>query len=122
MYELANRIKELRKQRGMSQATLGERIGRSKSAIVSYETDRQAPPLEVLESIADVFNVSLDYLVGHKQKGFLDGLQVKQSKFLCDVRDAFLNPSSKKGELSAEQAEMVKDLMTLLQNSDVIEN
>lgn len=78
MYELANRIKELRKQRGMSQATLGERIGRSKSAIVSYETDRQAPPLEVLESIADVFNVSLDYLVGHKQKGFLDGLQVKQ--------------------------------------------
>ena len=64
MYDLGYRLKNIRLQHGFSQESLGKRINKSKSAICSYETNAQIPPLDVLTSIATVFNVSLDYLVG----------------------------------------------------------
>ncbi len=121
MYGLGDRIRELRKQHGLSQAALGEKIGRSKAAVVSYESDRQAPPLEVLISIADLFNVTLDSLVSYKPKGFLVGLDNEQSKFVCRVRDEFLAPTSRKGELSETQVNLVSDLLALLKNSEIAE-
>ena len=55
----------------MSQESLGRRIGRSKPVISNYENNIKYPPLEVLISIANVFNVSLDYLVGIEKKDAL---------------------------------------------------
>ena len=64
MFDFGLRIRELRESRHMSQESLGRRIGRSKPVISNYENNIKYPPLEVLISIANVFNVSLDYLVG----------------------------------------------------------
>ena len=68
MFDFGLRIRELRESRHMSQESLGRRIGRSKPVISNYENNIKYPPLEVLISIANVFNVSLDYLVG--KEGF----------------------------------------------------
>ncbi len=53
MYDLGSRMRELREKRGLSQKQLAEKIGRSSSAISSYECEAQIPPTYVLLSIGD---------------------------------------------------------------------
>lgn len=62
--EFKERLKELRKRKGLSQVALSERLGLSKSTIGAYETGDITPSLEALNSIADFFNVGIDYLLG----------------------------------------------------------
>lgn len=64
MYDLGLRLKEIRSRRGLTQKALARRINKSVSAVSSYESNAQMPPLDVLISIASVLNVSLDELVG----------------------------------------------------------
>ena len=58
------RLKLLRKEKKFSQETLGEKIGVARTSVANYETDRNYPTSEVLEKLSDVFNVSIDYLLG----------------------------------------------------------
>ena len=62
--KLNARIKELRKEKGITQEYLGLCLGVSTSNINSYESGRVAPSLPKLIALADYFDVSLDYLVG----------------------------------------------------------
>ena len=54
----------LREERRLSQAKLAEALNISKSAIAMYETDERTPKPEVLETIADYFNVDMNFLYG----------------------------------------------------------
>ena len=62
--DFRERLKELRRQRGVSQAVLAERLGMSKSTIGAYETGDITPSLEALNALADFFNVDINYLLG----------------------------------------------------------
>ncbi len=57
-------LKELRKEKGLTQSKLAEKLGLSRSTIAMYETEGSEPDLATLLSIAKFFNVSIDYLVG----------------------------------------------------------
>lgn len=61
---LGTRIKQLRKEQNMSQADLANATGLKKSAISMYELDAREPSLEILEILADHFNVDMNYLTG----------------------------------------------------------
>ena len=58
-----NRIAEVRKERGLSQAALGEIIESSGDMIGRYERGIIFPSIEVIMNLAEVLNVSIDYLV-----------------------------------------------------------
>lgn len=58
------RLKQLREQRGWSQTELAQKIGVSKQTIHEYELGRKSPSRENLSALADVFNTSVDYLMG----------------------------------------------------------
>lgn len=60
---LGVRIAALRRQRGMSQQALARAICVSASAVGMYEQGRREPSLDRLVAIADVFEVSTDYLL-----------------------------------------------------------
>ena len=62
--EVGAKIKQLRSQRNMSQITLAQRLGVSKSVISSYENSVHLPPYDVLIQLARIFGVSTDYLLG----------------------------------------------------------
>ncbi len=64
MFDFGLRLRQQREKYNMSQEALGQRIGRSKSVISSYENNLKIPPLDILTKMAALFNVSLDYLVG----------------------------------------------------------
>ena len=61
-------LKELRQKRGISQAKLADDLGVSKALIGHYEKGDRKPSFEMLEAIADYFNVTLDYLTGKDDK------------------------------------------------------
>lgn len=64
MKNFAIRLKELRKEKELTQLQLAEKFNISKSSISMYESGSRMPEYETLEAIADYFNVNLDYLVG----------------------------------------------------------
>lgn len=64
MVAFAERLKELRKAKGITQKALGELVGSSESGIQSYELENRKPTLDVINSLADFFGVTTDYLLG----------------------------------------------------------
>ena len=62
----AQRIRELRKARKWSQEELGKRINAAKNSVYSWERDiNPIPPnLDYVAAMANLFNVSADYLLG----------------------------------------------------------
>ncbi len=59
-----NILKKLRTERGMTQAALAEQLGLDKSSVAKYESADVTPSSEVLMKLADIFGVSVDYLLG----------------------------------------------------------
>ncbi len=57
------RLKELRKERGISQVKLSMDLNLSQSTISRYETDVREADYKTLILIADYFDVSIDYLL-----------------------------------------------------------
>lgn len=64
MNTFASRLRELRKERGLTQKQLAEQTGASERGIQNYELGVRSPAFDVLISLADFFDVSLDYLCG----------------------------------------------------------
>lgn len=64
MSKFSDKFKELRKSRNLSQQQLADYLHTSKSSVNMYERGEREPGLEMLEAIADYFNVDMDYLLG----------------------------------------------------------
>lgn len=62
----AERLLDLRKERGLSQAKLATEIGVSYSVVCYWETDRSEPTAPNLIKLADFFDVTVDYLLGRE--------------------------------------------------------
>lgn len=73
-------MKDLRRNRNISQTELAKHLGVSKSVISSYETGVHFPPYDILIKIANLFDVSTDYLLGvpDYRKINVDGLTERQ--------------------------------------------
>lgn len=57
-------LKQLRELEGLTQEELAKKLSISRSRLASYEQSQREPDLELLEIIADFFNVDLDFLLG----------------------------------------------------------
>ena len=63
--EFSERLKNLRKQAHLTQVDVAEKLGISQPAYASWERGAKKPTQENLIKIAQILNVSLDYLVGN---------------------------------------------------------
>jgi len=61
---LPNRLKELRQKANITQKELALSIHSSQQNIAFYEKGERKPKHEMVEKLADFFNVSTDYLLG----------------------------------------------------------
>lgn len=64
MENFMERIKELRKEFGLSQQELANKMGVSRSTIAMWETGKAQPYNEMLRQLAYIFDVSTDYILG----------------------------------------------------------
>lgn len=60
---LGEKIKKARKDAGMSQEQLAEKLLVSRSAIAKWETDKGLPDVQNLKSISSVLGITVDYLL-----------------------------------------------------------
>ncbi len=58
-----NRIKELRKEKKLTQADLGKLLNVSDRSVGFYENEKRDPDTNTLSILADFFDVSIDYLL-----------------------------------------------------------
>lgn len=65
---LAQRLKQCRTEQGLTQREVSIYCDITEKAYQNYELMTREPKLEVLVRIAEVFHVSLDYLVGRTDK------------------------------------------------------
>ncbi|MBQ2944435.1 MAG: helix-turn-helix transcriptional regulator [Ruminococcus sp.] len=64
---LAQRLKECRKKKGLTQIQVATLCDITEKAYQNYELMTREPKLEILVRIADLYEVSLDYLVGRSE-------------------------------------------------------
>lgn len=62
------RIKDLREDKDLTQIQISEKLNISQRAYSHFETGTRGIPTEILIKLADIFEVSLDYLVGRSDK------------------------------------------------------
>lgn len=114
MYDFGSLLKELREEKGLTQARLAEKIKRTKTVISKYENNTQSPTLETLIDLAVIFNVSLDYLAGISEKSAvsLEGLSDKQKQIIICLSQTFRsekNPNIK--GLTDSQLHLLNDIL-----------
>lgn len=64
MFTFGEHLKSLRLSKGITQKQLATLTGTSERGIQNYELNQRKPTYDILISLADYFDVSLDYLVG----------------------------------------------------------
>ena len=88
---LAERIKTLREQAGMSQEKLAKRLGITRSSVNAWEMGISVPTAAKLVELSLFFHVSTDYILGLETREFiaLDGLDGEQKGILYALLQYF---------------------------------
>ena len=68
MATTAERIKQLRKKKGISQSELAEVIGVQNNTVSTWERGTRKPDFEALNLLSDYFEVSFEYILGSSDK------------------------------------------------------
>ena len=97
----AEKLKELRKQKGISQEQLAEKIHVSRQAITKWETGIGIPDIENLLAISSLFNESLDSLLSEEKS------LISKHEFLYESRTEYDLDSPKKIDLKLGTAHEV---------------
>jgi len=86
---IGQRIRELRKSRGLTQAELAafSDLGISQASLAAYETGAREPSMETIAAIAHFFHVTIDSLFGETERPQGSGLSDRALDFLavCDA-------------------------------------
>lgn len=87
--ESGKRIKELRQKEGMTQDSLSEKLGITKNAYQKIERGANGAKIDTLVELAEIFNISLDYIVCGKQtqtvESMISGLSENQQIFILEA-------------------------------------
>lgn len=89
MVDFGKRLKELRKQKNLTQAQLGAQIGVKNSIISFYEVGDRIPSPEIIVKLASVLHVSSDYLLGIESGDTIDvsGLNENEKNVIRSMVD-----------------------------------
>lgn len=64
----SNRLKQLRKERGLTQIQFAQGFNVASGTIAMWETGKREPDFDTVRRIADFFHVSIDYLLGEDKE------------------------------------------------------
>ena len=92
------RIKELRQLNKVSQGDLAKATGLTRQAISNYENKGRIPNKEILEKLANFFNVSVPYVLGAYSKKEI--LEVLKNSYISESKKTSLSYSEKIFEIS----------------------
>ncbi len=100
---MGERIQQLRKNLGITQADLAKKIAISHTQMARYEIKNIYPPADVLKNLADVFGTTIDFLV----------MGDTESKAQASLKDAeLINQFKKISVLPDEEKTLVLKMIT----------
>lgn len=100
---MGERLQQLRKNIGLTQADLAKKIGISHTQMARYEIKNIYPPADVLKKLADVFGTTIDFLV-------MGDTDSKAKESLTDAE--LINQFKKISALPDEEKTLVLKLIT----------
>lgn len=78
------RIKKARKEKGLTQEELGDLLGRTQRTIQAYEKDEVIPPLNILDKISNILDISISNLIdGKTLDGNKEFMKATENEELC---------------------------------------
>ncbi|WP_019534280.1 helix-turn-helix domain-containing protein [Paenibacillus ginsengihumi] len=113
------RIARLREKHSMTQEDLANRLGITRASLSHYENNRREPDYDTTVKIANLFNVSIDYLMGRTEdpykvldddvRQFVDSLELSDEtileKFTLTIDGKKLTPDEAKRFIAFVRAE-----------------
>ena len=84
---LGEKIQKLRKQQGLSQEALAEKVTVTRQTISKWELGQSLPDLDFIAQLSEIFNVSSDYLIK-------DEMVVQTSHYIRSVVTAYPKEAS----------------------------
>ncbi|MCY8187656.1 helix-turn-helix domain-containing protein [Bacillus spizizenii] len=105
-----HKLKTLRKQRGLTQKELAEKLFLSQSSITRFEKDEILPTSETLSKIANYFDVSIDFLLDRPQppQKKNSNLEKAFNEAIEELKDEDTLLFMKNGDIDEETAELIK--------------
>lgn len=100
---MVKNLRSLRESAGISQQNLAAAIGISQQSVNKYENHSTEPDISTLSVIADYFNTSIDYLVGHS-----DIKRIIEETTPCDLNEDELSLVTAYRTLSDGQKQSIK--------------
>ena len=94
---ISESIKELRELNGMTQTTLAQRLGMSRTAVNSWEMGTSVPSTQYIVEMTRIFGISADYLLGTESKLSIDisSLSSRERKLLFELVDMLKSKGKK---------------------------
>lgn len=101
---IGKKIRDLRKQKRMSQTELAKSAGVSQTTVTAWETGKAEPSSSAVAKLADIFNVTTDYLLGrpNKQETKKDDVELSDDDVIMTWRGK---------PLSDEDRELIRRIM-----------
>jgi transcriptional regulator with XRE-family HTH domain len=102
---IASRIKQLRQEKQWTQAELAEKVGIKQKQISAYERGINSPSTDVLIKLAEVFDVTLDYLA----------FATKGQKAKLNIQDReLLRRFEQLDTMTEKEKELAKEILDLV--------
>lgn len=100
------RLKELREKKHLSQKQLAIELGVGVGSVGMWESSERIPPAKRLQTIANYFGVSVDYLLGRESiiteddraKGWVDSEMVRVIPIEAEMLEVFREVGAKRGK------------------------
>lgn len=88
---IANKIKILRENKGLSQKALADKLGITRSSVNAWEQGISVPSTQYIVELATLFEVSTDYLLNFKNDKAIsiEGLNGKEIKIVLELIEYF---------------------------------
>ena len=108
MSDLGKRIQDLRKQAGLTQAQLADKIEVSHTQLTRYESKGVQPPADILERLANIFDTSIDYLVRGNQSEHVENA-LKDAELIKEFKKLDGLPEEEKKTILKVLSSLIRD-------------
>lgn len=107
---LGEKLIYLRKNKRWTQEEVSKKIGVHRGTYANYESNKREPDFKTLRKIADLYDVTTDYLLGREEKNEMN----------IDIKEALSNKQKKATwggqELTPEQREILTEFFTMIRD------
>lgn len=80
-------LKELRKENGMTQEQLGERVGVSNKTISRWETGNYMPPVECLSMLSDIYDISINEILAGERVADNEFTEIAEKNITATLKE-----------------------------------